>query len=185
MCGRAPLLTLQLLKNNTLWLYIIFIPKQLNIRPFPHNKPGFFSEQIETLNHWRVVLLGVDFWELSIHLATTPGTAIPHVLLQISHLLHKTCHPHAPPVGPGNKKWLDETGSPVTEAVDVTWSQQPRWLRASSLYWWDCYTPKKWINNGLEYTCRTVQWISDNNKQTHKTIKNVFPLTEWFPRYRP
>lgn len=42
--------------------------------------------------------------ELSIHLTTTPGMAIPHVLLHISHLLHKTCHPHAPPVGPENKK---------------------------------------------------------------------------------
>lgn len=54
-------------------------------------------------------------WEkmsvLNIHLATTPGTTIPHDLLQISHLLHKTCHPHAPPVGPReNKRWVDESG---------------------------------------------------------------------------
>lgn len=44
------------------------------------------------------------FLEFGIHLTTTPGMAIPHVLLQISHLLQKTCHPHAPPVCPGNKE---------------------------------------------------------------------------------
>lgn len=91
------------------------------------------------------------FLLLSSHLTTTPGMSIPHVLLHISHPLHKTCHPHAPPVGPENKEWFGEPINPWCE-----WLLWPLILSDASI--------KITIQTELKY-------IKDNTRKQHQKGK--------------